>query len=115
MYKKLILWQQAVDFAEHIYKATESFPRHEQYGLVSQIRRAAVSVPSNIAEGATRKGRNEFSQFLYIALASLSEVETQLIIAQRLKYLERINALQDDIIIIKKMCNKLISFLKTIN
>lgn len=112
MYRKLILWQQAIDLVEEIYKITENFPKQEQYGLTSQIRKAAVSVPSNIAEGATRKSRSEFSQFLYIALASLVEVETQLIIARRLKYLEAIEAQQNHILSLKKLCSKLIGALK---
>ena len=70
-----------------IYKISEDFPKHEVYGLSSQIRRAAVSIPSNIAEGAGRKGENEFTRVFYIALGSLSEVETQLEISQRLDYI----------------------------
>ena len=115
MYKKLILWQQAINFVEKIYKETENFPKYEQYGLTSQVRKAAVSIPSNIAEGATRKGKNEFCHFLYIALASLSEVETQLIIAQRLKYLDSLESLQEDMLSLKKLCSKLIGSLKTPN
>ena len=115
MYKKLILWQKAIDFVEKIYSLSENFPRNEQYGLVSQIRRAAVSVPSNISEGATRKSKKEFQQFLYIALSSLSEVETQLIIANRLKYVDSIEELFEEIIVMKKMTNKLISSLKPKN
>ena len=112
MYKKLILWQKAIDFVETIFSLSGNFPRNEQYGLVSQIRRAAVSVPSNISEGATRKSKKEFQQFLYIALSSLSEVETQLIIANRLKYVDSIEELFEEIIVMKKMTNKLISSLK---
>ena len=115
MYKKLILWQKAIDFVEKIYSLSGNFPRNEQYGLVSQIRRAAVSVPSNISEGATRKSKKEFQQFLYIALSSLSEVETQLIIANRLKYVDSIEELFEEIIVMKKMTNKLISSLKPKN
>ncbi len=73
-----------MDLVSNIYKITEFFPNKELYGLTNQIRRAAVSIPSNIAEGAARNSKKEFIQFLYIALGSLSELETQIIIANRL-------------------------------
>lgn len=73
--------------AEEVYKATREFPIHEQYTLTSQIRRAAVSVPSNIAEGAVRNADKEFIRFLYIAQGSLAEIETQLILSQKLNYI----------------------------
>lgn len=76
-----------MELVTDIYKATASFPKDEIYGLTSQIRRSAVSVPSNIAEGAGRKGKNEFRHFLHIALGSLSELETQLLIAHNIGYL----------------------------
>ncbi|HER24967.1 MAG TPA: four helix bundle protein [Candidatus Atribacteria bacterium] len=76
-----------MDLVSNIYRITESFPNKELYGLTNQIRRAAVSVPSNIAEGAARSSKKEFIQFLYIALGSLSELETQIIIANGLEYL----------------------------
>ena len=85
-HKDLKVWQESMTLVVQIYKISEDFPKHEVYGLTSQIRRAAVSIPSNIAEGAGRKGENEFTRFLYIALGSLSEVETQLEISQRLNY-----------------------------
>jgi len=82
----LIAWQKAMDLVEEVYKITKGFPREETYGLVSQLRRAAVSVPSNIAEGHSRYGAREFAHCLSIAHGSLSEVETQLEIARRLAY-----------------------------
>jgi four helix bundle protein len=85
-HKDLKVWQESMDLVIQIYKISEDFPKHEIYGLSSQIRRAAVSIPSNIAEGAGRSGEKEFIRFLYIALGSLSEVETQLEISQRLNY-----------------------------
>jgi len=85
-HKDLDVWKKSMDLVEDIYTFTKSFPDDEKFGLTNQIRRAIVSVPSNIAEGAARKGDKEFIQFLYIALGSLSEVETQYLIAIRLKY-----------------------------
>jgi len=86
-YRDLIVWRKAIELAKLIYCVTESFPRQEMYGLTAQIRRAAVSVPSNIAEGQGRLSRNEFRQFLGQARGSLLEVETQLVIASELGYI----------------------------
>jgi four helix bundle protein len=86
-YHDLIAWQKAVDLVTEIYGVTRSFPKEEIYGLTSQLRRAAVSIPSNIAEGQGRLSTGEFKQFLGHARASLFEVETQLEIARRLEYL----------------------------
>ena len=86
-HKDLDVWKNSIGFVTSIYKVTKSFPKEELYGLVSQIRRASVSIPSNIAEGAVRKGKQEFKQFLYIALSSAAEVETQLIISKNLHYI----------------------------
>lgn len=83
-YKELIVWQKAMDLAENVYKATSKFPKEEIYGLTSQIRRSAVSIPSNIAEGYSRNTRGEFIQFLGIAKGSLSELETQVLLSVRL-------------------------------
>src|SRR5215470_4196259 len=91
-YSELIAWQKAMDLVQAIYKATERFPKEEIYGLTSQIRRASVSVPSNIAEGQGRKSTNEFLHHLSIAYGSLMEVETQVLIAERLNYTERLQA-----------------------
>ena len=85
-YRDLIVWQKAIDLVAEIYKITDEFPDREKYALSSQMRRAAVSVPSNIAEGRSRSTRKDFINFLHTALGSGTELETQLIIAQRLKY-----------------------------
>jgi four helix bundle protein len=86
-YTDLIVWQKAMDLVEKVYHATESFPRRELFGLTNQLRRAVVSIPSNIAEGQGRATTKDFLQFLSIARGSLQEVETQLILACRLSYL----------------------------
>jgi four helix bundle protein len=88
-YRDLVAWQVAVEMVTDVYQATGHFPKHELYGLTSQIRRAAVSVPSNVAEGQGRNSPGEFQQFLGHAKGSLVEMETQLIIAKNLKYLEQ--------------------------
>ncbi|RWQ17669.1 four helix bundle protein [Mesorhizobium sp.] len=82
-YKDLIVWQQAMDLAVAVYGATKSWPKEELYGLTSQVRRAASSVPANIAEGYGREVRGSYQQFLRIAQGSLKELETQLLIAER--------------------------------
>ena len=86
-YQDLIAWQKAMDFAEVIYKVTKAFPREQQYGLTAQMRRAAVSIPSNIAEGQGRRTDPVFRQHLSIAHGSLREVETQALLAARLGFL----------------------------
>jgi four helix bundle protein len=86
-YQELIVWQKAMDIVEDVYKVSRSFPREEIYALTSQIRRAAVSIPSNIAEGQGRRTTADFLRHLSIAYGSLREVETQTIIARRLKYI----------------------------
>jgi four helix bundle protein len=111
-HKDLKVWQESMGLVIQIYKISEDFPKHEVYGLCSQIRRAAVSIPSNIAEGAGRKGENEFSRFLYIALGSLSEVETQLEISQRLNYINDIENINKNIYFIRSMLSNLIKSLK---
>ena len=83
-YQQLIAWQKAIDLVAAIYEATARFPKEELYGLTSQMRRAAVSIPSNIAEGQGRASRGEFQHFLGIAKGSLFELETQVVIAVRL-------------------------------
>jgi four helix bundle protein len=88
-HEKLEVWNKAVEFVVTIYKETAEFPKEEKFGLTSQVRRAAVSVPANIAEGAARQTSREFARFLSIAQGSASELETELLIAQRLGYLEQ--------------------------
>lgn len=83
---RLEAWQEAMSLTEEIYNLTGAFPREEIYGLSGQMRRAAVSIPSNIAEGAARGSKKEFLHFLQIARGSLSELETQLILARKLNY-----------------------------
>ena len=86
-YRDLTVWQKAMDLVEAIYQRTASFPGHEMFGLCGQLRRTAVSVPSNVAEGQGRRSPREFHKFLAIAHGSLCEVQTQILIAERLKYL----------------------------
>lgn len=85
-YKDLIAWQQGMELVALIYDATERFPSHEQFGLTSQLRRAAVSVPSNIAEGKAHYSNRDFVRFLRHARESLAEIETQVLIAEQRKY-----------------------------
>ena len=82
-HKDLDVWKKSVDFVTDVYQITNTFPNHELYGIVNQIRRAAVSIPSNIAEGAARKHKKEFVHYLHVALGSMAELETQLIISQK--------------------------------
>lgn len=86
-YQELIVWQKAMDLVEEVYRVSKTFPREEIYGLTSQVRRAAVSIPSNIAEGQGRTTTPDFLRHLSIAYGSLLETETQLLLAVRLRYL----------------------------
>lgn len=87
-YKELKIWQKSVDLAVRIYEITKEFPKEEQYGLTSQIRRCAISIASNIAEGAGRNSKKEFKNFLGISNGSSCELETQMIIAQKAKIID---------------------------
>lgn len=111
-YKELELWQVSMNFVVEVYTVTNKFPKTELYGLTSQIRRSVVSIPSNIAEGSSRKGTKEFMQFLWIANGSLSEFETQIEIAFRLKYLDNIMEIIDKVKHIRKMLLGLIHALE---
>jgi four helix bundle protein len=88
-FRDLRIWQKGIELVKEVYKITQYFPKEEQYGLSSQMRRAAVSVPSNVAEGFRRKYNKEHKQFLSIALGSCAELETQVIIAKELSYLDK--------------------------
>jgi four helix bundle protein len=91
-YRDLIAWQKAIDLAETVYQTTGQFPKRETYGLTSQIRRAAVSIPSNIAEGQGRRSTKDFLNFLGIAYGSLCELETQILLAIRFAYIDQATA-----------------------
>lgn len=111
-HKDLQIWQRGIAFVGNIYKITANFPREEIYGLTSQIRRAAISYPSNIAEGAARSSKREFIQFVYVSLGSLSEVETQLLIAEKLGY-AKATTLLDEVEALRRMTLNFIKYLKS--
>ncbi|NQV76769.1 MAG: four helix bundle protein [Lutibacter sp.] len=113
-YKELKFWQLSRAFCKDIYLNTSSFPEEEKFGLISQLRRASISIPSNIAEGASRKSNKDFSRFIEIALGSCYEVETQLLISYDLNFLSEKNhiELQGDLESIIKMMSKFKSTLK---
>ncbi|MCL1920390.1 MAG: four helix bundle protein [Kiritimatiellaeota bacterium] len=110
-YKDLIVWQKAMLLAKLIYRVTQTFPHSEVYGLVSQMRRASVSIPSNIAEGQTRKTPTEFARFLSISHGSLAELETQMIIARDLDYVSQAQA--DEYTLLHDEVSKMLIALKT--
>ncbi len=113
-YQDLIVWQKSIELVINIYELTNKFPKEEIFGLTSQIRRAAVSLPSNIAEGKMRGGDVEFKRFMLIALASGAELETQLIIARKLSKMSELDYNKVDSLLqeVMKMLNKLISQLE---
>ena len=112
-YKELIVWQKAMKFCKELYLITDKFPKNELYGLTSQLRRASVAIPSNIAEGQRRGHKAEYIQFIRIAFSSGAEVETQLLLSLDINYLsredfEKLNILLDEIM---RMLNKLLQVL----
>jgi len=113
-YKDLIVWQKSMDLVVAVYALTEQFPKSEIYGLTSQIRRSAVSIPSNIAEGRTRGTRKDYRQFLIIAYASGAELETQIEIAKRLSFGKELdfNRVDSPLSEAMRMLNKMLSTLK---
>ena len=111
-HKDLNVYKKAMDFVVLIYKTTKKFPSDEKYGLISQMRRAAVSIPSNISEGAARKNTKEFIQFLYHSLGSAAEIETQLEIAKELEYIDNTEDLNKSLHQIILMLTGLIGSLK---
>ena len=114
LYKDLDVYKKSIDFVVDIYKITESFPESEKFGLVSQLRRAAVSLPSNLAEGSGRNGKKELINFLHIARGSLFEIGTQLEISQRLGFVSQddYDKLEERRATIQRMMNALISSLR---
>jgi len=110
-HKNLDVWNRAMDLAAEVYSITGHFPKDEVFGLVSQTRRAAVSIPSNIAEGAARNSRKEYIQYLYVALGSVAELETQLLLAARLKLAPNSDVL-DRVERVRQLLLGLLRFLK---
>jgi four helix bundle protein len=110
-YRDLIVWQKGIDLVTEVYKLTRKFPSYEVYALVNQLQRSAVSIPSNIAEGQARQHTGEFRQFLYVALGSAAEVDTQIVIAHRLGYITQVeaDALAARIVEMQKMLHALIA------
>lgn len=113
-YKDLIVWQKSMELVVEIYSLTDKFPRSELYGLVFQMRRSSISIPSNIAEGRRWSSRKDYRKFLVIAYGSGSELETQIEIAKRLKFVEEQDFTKIDRLLIEvmKMLNRMILTLK---
>ncbi len=113
-YRDLVAWNKAMDLVTEIYRVTQGFPKGELFGLVGQLRRAAISIPSNIAEGKARLSKGEFRQFLGHARGSLAEVETQLLIAKNLTYLNADEANRTLVMVeeVGKVLNGLLSAVK---
>ena len=112
-HKDLDVWKRSIVLVTEIYQITKNFPDDEKYGMINQMRRSAVSIPSNIAEGSARHSKKENIQFLYVVLGSLSELETQLIISNNLKYISNdfSETFQKEILEIKNMTIGLIRYL----
>jgi four helix bundle protein len=112
-YNELLVWQRSVDFVVEIYSATSSFPRDEIFGLRLQMRRAAVSIPSNLAEGQGRSMTNDYRRFVLHARGSLLEIQTQIVICERLRYIEErvANDLRSQADEIGRMLNGLLHYL----
>jgi four helix bundle protein len=111
-HKDLTVYKTSIDLVVAVYTLTKNFPVEERFGLTSQLRRAVISIPSNIAEGAARNSKKEFIRFLHISLGSLAEVETQLEIAGKLKFIAENKELEEQSIYIRRMLLKLIQSLK---
>jgi four helix bundle protein len=114
-YQDLVVWQKAMELATAVYRVTRDWPHEEQYGLTSQVRRAAVAIPSNLAEGHGRSGRREFAHHVSIAYGSLCELETQLLIAERLDYSdgEATESLMERIADVRRLANGLLRSLQS--
>jgi four helix bundle protein len=111
-HKDLKVWQESKDLVTHIYTLTSKFPKEEIYSITVQIKRAAISIPSNIAEGAARDSNKEYIHFLYIALGSVAELDTQLLIAKDLNFLneKEFNEISEKLDNIGKMLSGLIKY-----
>lgn len=107
-HKDLDVWKDSIELVTKIYQLVSNFPKEERFGLVDQTKRAAISIPSNIAEGAARNSQKEFLQFLYIALGSIAELETQLIISKKLGFLNDEGIFED----IEKIKSKLLGLIR---
>ncbi len=114
-HKELDVWKISMEFVSAVYKVSANFPKEEIYGLTSQLRRSAVSIPSNIAEGAARNSNKEFLQFLYIASGSAAEAETQLLIAKQLAFVQDTDRILSNLQTVKKLLHGLIRYYKTRN
>ncbi len=116
-HRDLDVWKRSVELITFIYDVTKSFPKEEIYGITNQVRRAAVSIPSNISEGAARHHNKEFIQFLYISFGSISELETQIIICENLKFLVITDStkIQNELTELRKMILGLIRHLESKN
>lgn len=116
-HKKLVLWHKAVHLVVTVYEATRRFPASERFGLAAQMQRAAVSIPSNIAEGSARKSRKKYLQFAYMARGSLSELDTQVEIAGPLGYItpNQSSLLQAELDEVSRLLNGVISYLSKSN
>ena len=112
-HKDLVVWQRSINLTVSIYQLTEKFPGHERFGISSQMRRSAVSVASNIAEGSARKTSNEFLQFLHIARGSLSELETQLEISSRIGWIVEPEPVRSELECVGRMLSALIKRLRS--
>jgi four helix bundle protein len=108
-FRKLDVWLKAIDFSTRIHRLTKQYPKEEIYGLVSQLRRAAVSISSNIAEGCSRTSKKDFARFLEFSIGSAFEIESQLLVSKNLNYITEIeyNALREELIHIENMLIKL--------
>lgn len=112
-YKKLNVWKESIDLVKQIYQVTANFPREEKYGLISQLRRASVSIPSNIAEGNSRSSDKDYKRFVEMAYGSALELETQLIISVELKFIDKNNEIFNKLEQVKKLLSGFIKYLKS--
>ncbi|MGM0635483.1 MAG: four helix bundle protein [Bacteroidota bacterium] len=111
-YKKLNVWKESIELVKQVYVVTANFPKEEKYGLISQLRRASVSIPSNIAEGNSRSSDRDYKRFVEIAYGSALELETQLIISVELKFIDENNEIFSQLEQVKKLLSGFMKYLK---